>query len=58
VTCFLAFQYGYGGPRREATNDGGTCPRLIRHMFCIDSKKQIGGTSGGLGMFGADKVRV
>jgi protein tyrosine/serine phosphatase len=30
----------------------------LRAMFCINSKYQIEGTSGGLDMFGADKVRV
>jgi hypothetical protein len=33
-------------------------PSAYRHMFCIDSRRQIEGTSDGLERFGADNVRV
>ena len=35
-----------------------TTSKFDRHIFCIDGKRQIEGTSGGIGMYGADNVEV
>jgi rubrerythrin len=35
-----------------------TTSKFDRHIFCIDGKGQIEGTSGGIDMYGADNVEV